>query len=193
MMNLGDVTNKTVPKVTSARSRQRRRRRHHPHVHPETKSTRPSASSGRSRWRRPASSRVPWPSNVAGLGVSRPAHDPSDIEHPTGYFSVTLEVAVNDNGVVAVTLCRAVANSATPHARGRLRAERRPGHRRDHRLPRSLHDGARPRTTPGVNPKIAAYEAARADPRVPRRSPTRRSSSQLNSINFDCFASAART
>jgi 4-oxalomesaconate tautomerase len=37
---------------------------------------------------------------LAGLGVSEGSRT-LDIEHPTGYFSVTLEVAVND-GVVAV-------------------------------------------------------------------------------------------
>jgi 4-oxalomesaconate tautomerase len=99
MMNLGDVTNKTVPKVTLLA----------PAKDGGVVTTRTfipkkvheaigvfGAVSVATACLIPGSVAF----ELAGLGVSEGSRT-LDIEHPTGYFSVTLEVAVND-GVVAV-------------------------------------------------------------------------------------------
>ncbi len=140
LMNLGDVTNKTVPKVSllstatrrgvSTRGRSSR-----------SESTKRSASSAPSRSPPPASflGRSPTRSPIAA--ATRPHHS-LDIEHPTGYFSVALDVDVDgERRVVSVRRARCAPRDSSCAARSSCPTRFGPAD--DHRLPRPLHDGTR--------------------------------------------------
>ena len=103
------------------------------------------------------------PGSVAARSRGRPPASGSrrlDIEHPTGFFTVELERRGRRRRVPRAAL-GAAAHGAQADERRSVRARPRVGAARDHRLPRSLHDGARRRTRRFREQQLAGFE----DPR----------------------------
>ena len=194
LMNLGDVTSKTVPKMSLSRARRARRRPVDADLHPA-----PGARGHRRPRRRVGRDRVPAARLGRQRGVGREDSRGAVARHDRHRAPYRLLQRVDcarvssADGSWSVTSSALLRTGPAAHARRGLRARSRLGDHHDHRLPRPLHDRARAPTTSGAQAQLAAFNAGEPRPAYPVDLATTRSARPSRRTSCGCCASAAPT